>query len=254
MSKQKTSQEIEVLREGGRILARILRELGEWVRPGVSTREIDVAAEKKIRAAGGIPSFKGYGDPPFPGTICASVNEELVHGIPNEKKILKEGDIFTIDIGMRYPAKGGFYTDHAKTFAVGRIPSETENLLRVTEEALKKGIRAAQLGNFIHDISKAIEAHVLLHGFFIVREYVGHGVGHAVHEDPRIPNYYDPREPKVVLKEGMVLAIEPMVNMGSPEVRVGEDGWTVVSRDGKPNAHFEHTIAITKKGPEILTA
>ncbi|WP_126424813.1 type I methionyl aminopeptidase [Brevibacillus marinus] len=242
----KSAAELEIMREAGRIVALTHQELAKAIKPGVTTKELDELAETFIRSKGAIPSFKGYGG--FPGSICASVNEELVHGIPG-KRTLQEGDIISIDVGAQFQ---GYHGDSAWTYAVGAISEEDRLLLRVTEESLYQGLNQAAPGKRLSDISHAVQAYVEAHGFTIVREYVGHGVGRELHEDPQIPNYGPPgRGPR--LKPGMVLAIEPMVNAGERYVRTLEDNWTVVTVDGKKCAHFEHTIAITEDGYEILT-
>ncbi len=252
----KTSKEIEVIAEGGKILAQILDTVLAAAKPGVTTLALDAMAEKMILDGGGVPSFKHYQsrptDKPFPSTICASVNDELVH-TPASSYTLKSGDIVTVDIGMRYPAEDGFYTDMAKTIGIGEISADAKKLLQVTKESLDKGIAAARAGKSLSDISKAVQNHVEAAGFSVVRDLVGHGVGYAVHEEPRVPNYYDPRYKDLKLKAGMVLAIEPMVNVGSPAIAVKSDGLTIAAADGKLCAHFEHTIAVTKTGPRILT-
>ncbi|CAM5778980.1 MULTISPECIES: type I methionyl aminopeptidase [Brevibacillus] len=242
----KSKAELEVMREAGRIVALTHQELAKAIKPGVTTKQLDELAETFIRSKGAIPSFKGYGG--FPGSICASVNEELVHGIPG-KRVLQEGDIISIDIGAQYQ---GFHGDSAWTYPVGNIAEEDQRLLRVTEESLYKGLEKALPGARLSDISHAIQIHAEAAGFTLVREYVGHGIGQNLHEDPQVPNYGPPdRGPR--LKPGMVLAIEPMVNAGERYVRTLEDNWTVVTVDRKRCAHFEHTIAITEDGYEIFT-
>jgi len=250
----KKPEEIATIRKGGKILAEVLNEIIKISKPGVTTIKIDQLAEKLITEKGGIPSFKNYrshsGETPFPSTICASVNEQLVH-TPASNYKLQDGDILTIDIGMKYPAKDGFFTDMAITIPIGNIPSETQKLIEVTKESLNKGISQIKEGNKLSDISRAIQDYVEGQGFSVVRQLVGHGVGYEVHEDPRIPNYVDSKYQDLVLKAGMVLAIEPMVNVGNPAVK--SDGWTIVTDDGKLCAHFEHTVAVTKDGFKILT-
>jgi methionyl aminopeptidase len=242
----KSKQEIGWMREAGRIVALVHQELKKVIEPGITTKELDALAEKVIRSHGASPSFKGYGG--FPGNICTSINEELVHGIPSGRK-LKEGDIISIDIGAEYK---GYHGDSAWTYPVGEISEEDRRLLRVTEESLYKGLAEAKPGARLSNISHAIQTHVESAGFSIVREYVGHGIGSKLHEDPQIPNFGPPnRGPR--LKPGMVLAIEPMVNAGERYVHTLADRWTVVTQDGKKCAHFEHTIAITESGYEILT-
>ncbi|MFD2216898.1 MULTISPECIES: type I methionyl aminopeptidase [Bacillaceae] len=242
----KTQRELEIMREAGRIVALTHQELIKHIKPGVTTKELDVIAEKFIRAHDAIPSFKGYNG--FRGSICASVNEELVHGIPGDR-VLNDGDIISIDIGAKY---NGYHGDSAWTYPVGKISDEAQRLLDVTEESLFRGLKEAKPGDRLSNISHAIQTYVEEHGFSVVREYVGHGVGQELHEDPQIPHYGPPNKgPR--LKPGMVLAIEPMVNAGTRYVRTLEDDWTVVTVDGKYCAHFEHTIAITEDGFEILT-
>ncbi len=242
----KSRMEIDIMREAGRIVALTHQELAKAIKPGVTTKQLDELAETFIRSKGAVPSFKGYGG--FPGSICASVNEELVHGIPG-KRVLHEGDIISIDIGAQLE---GYHGDSAWTYAVGKISEEDQRLMKVTEESLYKGLEKAIPGGRLSDISHAIQIHAEAAGFSIVREYVGHGVGRGLHEDPQIPNYGPPgRGPR--LKPGMVLAIEPMVNAGERYVRTLEDNWTVVTVDGKNCTHYEHTIAITEDGYEILT-
>jgi len=242
----KSKAELEVMREAGRIVALTHQELAKAIKPGVTTKQLDELAETFIRSMGAIPSFKGYGG--FPGSICTSVNEELVHGIPGNRT-LQEGDIISLDIGAQFQ---GFHGDSAWTYPVGTISSENQRLLRVTEESLFKGLEQAKPGGRLSDISHAIQIHAEAAGFTLVREYVGHGIGQNLHEDPQVPNYGPPnRGPQ--LKPGMVLAIEPMVNAGERYVRTLEDNWTVVTLDRKTCAHFEHTIAITEDGYEIFT-
>ena len=242
----KTPQEIEKMRKAGRVVATTLETLKEAAQVGMTTGDLDELARQKIAEAGAIPSFKGYHG--FPGHICASVNEEVVHGIPGNR-VLKEGDILSVDLGAIVE---GYHGDSAITFPIGSISSEIQLLLQVTEESLYKGIQAAIVGHRLGDVSNAIQTHVDSYQFGIVREFVGHGIGSQMHEDPKIPNYGPPHQGPL-LKAGMTLAIEPMVNLGTPDVRILDDQWTVVTRDGKPSAHFEHTILITENGPEILT-
>ena len=225
--------------------------LGSLVEPGISTWELDKVAEDYTVSKGYVPAFKGYQN--FPGSICASINHEVVHGIPSKNRILKKGDIIGIDFGVY---KDGFYADSAFTFGVGNIGSDLELLLDVTRDSLAKGIENAVIGNKLYDISKSIQDHVENNGFSIVRSYVGHGIGRNLHEDPQVPNFVlesEKRENSLDLVEGLVIAIEPMVNVGNYEVEVSNDNWTVVTKDGSLSAHFEHTIAITKKGPVNLT-
>lgn len=242
----KSRQEIEYMRQAGQIAASALEALAGFIRPGVTTAELDRVAEEYIVARGARPAFKGlYG---FPATICASVNEEVVHGIPGLKE-LQNGDIISIDIGAEI---NGFYGDTAKTYTVGEVTPQVQKLLDVTRESLYRGLAQARDGNRLSDISHAVQSYVEEQGFSVVRDYVGHGIGAQMHEDPQIPNFGRPgRGPR--LKKGMTLAIEPMVNMGTYHVQTLGDNWTVVTRDGQPSAHFEHTIAITDGEPVILT-
>jgi len=243
----KSPAEIERMRRANQLVAEVLSELRETVRPGVTTAELDALAERKVRAAGAEPAFKGYHG--YPATICASVNQEVVHGIPSDRALAR-GDIISIDLGVRLD---GFYGDAAVTLPVGAIPDRTAELLRVTEEALHRAIGKVRVGARISDLGHAVQAHVERHGFSVVREFVGHGIGALLHEEPQIPNYGGPgRGPR--LSEGMVLAIEPMVNLGRPSVKVLSDGWTAVTTDGLPSAHFEHTVAVTADGPLVLSA
>lgn len=261
MSNIKNPKEIKQILEGCKLTGEILEKLAKAVKAGMSTYDVDMMAEKMVKDAGGRPAFKGYksspDDTPFPSTICASVNEELVHAIARKDKILKDGDIFTIDFGMQWPFKKGepgYFTDTAVTVAVGKIPAETQKLMDVTEESLWAGIRAAQPGNSVADIGRAVEDYVKSQGKYgIVRDLVGHGVGHAVHEDPRIPNYYDPRLERIKLKPGMVIAIEPMIAIGGWKVKMADDGWTIQMADDSLCAHFEHTVVITETGNIVAT-
>ncbi len=243
----KSNKEIELMREAGKIVAETHEILKAAITPGISTLELDKIAEDNIRKYNAIPSFKGYGG--FPGSICASVNEAVVHGIPNNKYLLNEGDIVSLDIGAYYK---GYHGDSARTHGVGLISEEDRNLIEVTQESFYEGIKFAREGYRLSDISHAIQAHVEKHGYSVVRDLVGHGIGVDLHEDPQIPNYGKPgKGPR--LEAGMVLAIEPMVNMGKYSVKTLADDWTIVTLDGKKSAHYEHTIAITKEEPIILT-
>jgi methionyl aminopeptidase len=238
--------EIDKLRRVNQLVARILVELQEAVVPGVTTAEIDAIAEARVRAAGAEPAFKGYHG--YPATVCTSVNEQVVHGIPS-KRVLVEGDILSIDMGARLD---GYFGDCAVTVPVGRISAQAADLLRVTEEALHQGIEAVKPRARVSDIGAAVQRHVEAHGFSVVREFVGHGIGTALHEEPQVANYGPAgRGPR--LAEGMVLAIEPMVNVGGSDVRMLSDGWTAVTRDGTLSAHFEHSVVVTRDGCEILT-
>jgi methionyl aminopeptidase len=243
----KTPREIERMKPASQIVAEILLELREVVREGMTTGEIDRIAEEMTLKRKAKPAFKGYRG--YPSSICVSVNEEVVHGIPSTKRVLKNGDVVGLDFGVIFD---GFFGDSAVTVPIGEIPPDVQNLLRVTEQCLYKAIEAAVPGNFISDISAAVQKLADENHFGIVREFCGHGIGRALHEDPPVLNYVQSgKGPK--LKPGLVIAIEPMINLGTEKVRVLEDGWTVVTLDGRPSAHFEHTIAILPEGPEILT-
>ena len=242
----KSPREIEIMRQAGRIVGTVLQELKNSIQPGVTTKELDDIAMKRTEEMGAIPSFKGYHG--FPGSICASINDEIVHGIPG-KRIVRDGDIISIDFGVIY---NGFQGDAALTVGVGTISSEAEELMKVTEGSLMAGIDAARVGNRLGDISAAVQQYAESRGMAVVREYTGHGIGRAMHEDPQIPNYGLPGQGPL-LKNGMTIAIEPMLNIGDWRTKVEEDNWTVKTMDGSLSAHFEHTIAITDKGPEIMT-
>lgn len=243
----RSTSEIERLRTANQFVAQVLTELETAVAPGVTTAELDRLAERLVRDGGAEPAFKGYRG--YPATLCASINEEVVHGIPSQNRALAPGDIVSLDMGVKL---GGFYGDSAVTVAVGDVPEATRTLLRVTRESLERGIAQARPGGRLSDIGHAVQGWVETHGFSVVREFVGHGIGERLHEEPQIPNYGPPgRGPK--LAEGMVLAIEPMVAMGRPETRILRDGWTAVTRDGSLAAHFEHTVAVTAAGPVVLT-
>ena len=243
----KTAEEIELLRENNLLVSATLAEVGKHVRPGVSTLELDKLAEEFIRSHGADPGFLGYGG--FPNTLCMSVNEEVVHGIPSAKRILKEGDVLSVDCGTLMK---GFYGDSAYTFAVGEIAPEVADLLRVTKEALYKGVAQAKAGNRVGDVASAVQEHAERHGYSVVRELVGHGLGRKMHEEPEVPNY-GARGRGPLLKEGMVICIEPMINMGARYVVFERDGWTVRTKDRKPSAHFEFAVAVGKEGPDVLT-
>ncbi|MFA7654194.1 MAG: type I methionyl aminopeptidase [Candidatus Magasanikbacteria bacterium] len=266
----KQPYEIKQLIAGGHIIGEILGKLAKMTKAGMTTWEVDKAAEEMIIKAGGKPSFKGYMshhyDPPFPTTICASRNHELVHGIAKKETILQNGDVFSIDIGMEYPigkskiqnsksqTTRGWFTDTAITLAIGEIDQKVRELMRVTRQALEVGIKAVKPGHSVAEIGKAIETYVKSQGKYgIIRDLVGHGVGHEVHEEPRVPNYYDKSLEKFILKPGMVIAIEPMISLGGEEVETGPDGWTIEMSDGSTCAHFEHTIVVTRFGREVVT-
>ena len=249
MIQLKSARELDVMAQGGRILAGTLAMLRDEVRPGVSTADLDRLAEDFIRGHdGAVPAFKGlYG---FPGSVCISLNNEIVHGIPSKKRVLRDGDIVTLDAGVRF---AGYYTDSAMTVPVGDVDETTQRLLDVTRASLEAGIAAARVGNHIGDIGAAVQAVVEAAGFSVVRDLVGHGIGVGPHEEPQVPNYGKPkRGPK--LSAGLTIAIEPMVNVGGPGTRTMPDKWTVVTADGSRSAHFEHTVAVTENGPMILTA
>jgi methionyl aminopeptidase len=242
----KSPEEVGKIQQAGRIVAEVLKELKEQVKPGVTTLDLDEIAEKGIRKRGGQPAFKGYRG--FPATLCASVNNEIVHGIPS-KRTLQEGDIIGLDLGA---IVDGYYGDAAITVAVGALRPEVQRLVTVTEESLYKGIDQMKVGNRLSDVSHAVQEHVEAAGFSVVKDFVGHGIGQSLHEEPQLPNFGKPGQgPR--LRPGMVLAIEPMVNMGKDGVLVLSDHWTAVTEDGSLSAHFEHTVAITESGPVILT-
>jgi methionyl aminopeptidase len=244
----KSAAEIEKMRRSGRLVREVLNHLREMAAPGVSTMDLERAAEKKIKEAGAKPAFKGYFD--YPAVLCTSINEEIVHGIPSEKRVLKAGDIVSIDCGV---VMDGYYGDAAITVAVDdSVAPEVQKLLEVTEASLYKGIDQARIGNSVGDLGAAVQEFVEASGFSVVREFVGHGIGTKLHEEPQIPNFGS-RGHGARLREGMVLAIEPMVNFGKPGSRVLDDKWTAVTTDGSVSAHFEHCVAVTRDGPVILT-
>jgi methionyl aminopeptidase len=243
---RKSPSEIATMREAGRITARALRLVGEAVRPGATTAELDAIAEEVIRSAGAVPAFKGYHG--FPGTICSSVNHQVVHGIPGAT-LLREGDILSVDVGAIVE---GYYGDSARTFAVGEVGEAARTLMDATRGALDAGIAQCVPGRKLYDISHAVQTVAESAGFSVVREYVGHGIGRSMHEDPQLPNFGAPGQGPT-LAVGMVFAIEPMVNAGAAAVRALDDGWTVVTEDGSLSAHFEHTVAVTEDGPLVLT-
>lgn len=250
----KTQEDIDAIREGGHLLARIVEELSGEVQPGVSTWELDKMAEQKILSVGGTPAFKGYRggkkDPPFPGTICASIDDEVVHGIPRKDRFLQKGNLFKLDIGMRYKDR---YTDMARTFAVGKVSHEAQQLLDVTRESLEIGARTIREGSTSKQYASAVQKYIESFGYEGVRDLVGHGVGYEVHEPPQIPNYVDAQMVDFVFRKGMVIALEPMVNMGVWRVNLSLDGWTFKTADGSLSAHFENTYTVLKEGVEQLT-
>lgn len=242
----KTRDEIELMRKSGNLLAQVIQEVSKGVKAGVTTAEIDRISEKLIRDAGAIPAFKDYHG--YPATVCASVNDVVIHGIPGDL-VLKDGDIISLDLGLVY---NGFFSDSAVTLGVGKISAGAQKLIQVTKHSLTEGIKKATAGNRLSDISHAVQAYVEKAGFSVVRQFVGHGIGRALHEEPEVPNFGRPGKGPV-LTPGMVIAIEPMVNMGTWECDILEDGWTAVTADGALSAHFEHTVAITDGEAEILT-
>jgi methionyl aminopeptidase len=251
---RKTAAELEKMRRSGLLVWQVLQKMKEIAVEGASTMDLEVAAGKMIDDAGAKPAFKGYYVPAageaFKFVLCTSVNDEIVHGMPNARRILKKGDIVSIDTGVKLD---GYYGDSAITVPVGEVSEETEKLLRVTQEALEKAIDKVRAGNRLFDICSTVEQHVKANGFSVVREYVGHGIGTQLHEEPQVPNYVDRKNENPRLKAGIVLAVEPMVNAGRPEAVVLKDKWTAVTRDGSYSAHFEHCIAVTENGPWVLT-
>jgi methionyl aminopeptidase len=251
---RKTAVELEKMRRSGLLVYQILQKMREMAAEGVSTMDLEVAAEKMISDAGARPAFKGYYVPAageqYKFVLCTSVNEEIVHGMPNKKRLLKSGDIVSIDTGVKLD---GYYGDSAVTLPIGDVGEGARKLLQVTQEALELGIMQMQPGNRLFDVCAAVEKHVTSNGFSVVREYVGHGIGTQLHEEPQVPNYVDRRNDNPRLKEGMVLAIEPMVNAGKADLLVKRDRWTAVTKDGSYSAHFEHSVAVTKDGPWVLT-
>ncbi len=244
----KSNHELSLMRQAGRIVAEALARIEELIAPGMTTADIEaIAAEIIVGKYGAIPSFKGYRG--FPAMVCVSVNEEVVHGIPG-RRMLREGDIVGVDIGVIYK---GHHGDAAVTLPVGRIDADSQRLIDVTRESLRLGIEAARVGNWTTDISRAIQTYVESQGYSVVREYTGHGIGRQMHEEPQIPNFYDPQAGRFRLRAGMTFALEPMVNAGDWRTKVLADNWTVVTADGKRSAHFEHTVAVTRNGPDILT-
>lgn len=243
----KSKREIELMREAGRILDLTRTMLEDYIKPGVTTLQLDTLAENYIISLGAIPSFKGYHG--FPGSICTSINEVVVHGIPSDKQVLKEGDIITLDFGVNYK---GYHADSATTYPVGKVSPEIEKLLDITEKSLYIGLEQAKPGNHVSDISHAIETYVKPFGYGIVEDFTGHGIGRSLHEDPFVPNIGQPKQGPV-LKPGMTFCVEPMVNLGTKRVKILSDNWTTVTVDRKPSAHFEHMIVITETGYEILT-
>lgn len=249
----KTEDEIRRLRESGKRLASVLQKVMESVRPGMTTLAIDTLAERLIRECGGEPIFKGYGassGAPFPASLCTSLNDEVVHGIPSQKRVVREGDLLKLDIGLRFE---GMVTDMARTLAIGVVSPEAKKLMAVTEESLRQGIATLRPGVKLAEYSKAVQQYVEQNGFSVVRELVGHGVGHELHEEPQVPNYLSSRTPDLTVEEGMALALEPMVNAGEYAVKMAPDQWTFATKDGTLSAHFEDTVVITSEGAEVVT-
>jgi methionyl aminopeptidase len=246
MIELKTEREIQIIKSNGRILAKTLKLLEQTIGPGIKTKDLDRLSEDFIKREGGHPAFKGYRG--FPSSVCVSIDEEVVHGIPGER-IIEEGEIVSVDVGV---FKDGYCADAACTYAVGEVSAQAQKLIRVTRQALENALHSAREGGYVSDISHAIQSFVEENGFSVVRDLVGHGIGKKMHEEPQIPNFGPPGQ-GVVLKKGMVLAIEPMVNTGSYEIDTKDDHWTIVTRDGSLSAHFEHTVAVTENGAEILT-
>jgi methionyl aminopeptidase len=251
---RKTAAELQKMRRSGLLVWQILHELEKLAGEGVSTLDLEMAAERMMKDAGARPAFKGYYVPAagdtFRFVLCTSVNEEIVHGMPSAKRILKKGDIVSIDTGVQLD---GYYGDSATTVAIGDVSETTRKLMRVTQESLEMAIQQARAGNRLFDVCGTVENHVLANGFSVVREYVGHGIGTQLHEEPQVPNYVERKNENPRLKEGMVLAIEPMVNAGKADTKVLKDKWTAVTRDGSYSAHFEHCVAVTSNGPWVLT-
>lgn len=245
----KSPEEIQLMFEANQIVAGVLKLLKQKMRPGLTTLKLDRWAEEYCRDHNGIPAFKGYRG--FPGSLCVSINEQVVHGIPSKKVVLREGDLVSIDFGVNYK---GYFGDAAVTLPVGQITPGNKKLIRVTKEALDHAIDKVRVGNRISDISRAVQIHVEKNGFSVVRQFVGHGIGSSLHENPEIPNYVAKVKSSPRIHEGMVLAIEPMVNAGTYKVKILKDNWTVVTADGKPSAHFEHSVAATSNGPFVLSA
>ncbi|HOX10986.1 MAG TPA: type I methionyl aminopeptidase [Candidatus Moranbacteria bacterium] len=248
----KTEKEIEKMRQAGQILKEIMQEIGKEVRPGVDTLQLDKLAEELVFARGGKPLFKGYGGGknPFPGTICASINDEVVHGIPGTERVLNEGDILKIDIGIEVD---GYCSDMARTFPIGKISAEAQKLMEITEKSFWKGVGKMKEGSMLSEYSKAVQKTAEDAGFSVVRNLVGHGIGQKLHEDPQILNYYERSFPDLRLQAGMTLALEPMINQGDFRTVIGKDGWVFKTADGSLSAHYENTILVTKKGIEVLT-
>ncbi len=249
MIRYKSKSEVELIRQSGKIVAEVLAHTKEMMLPGVSTWDINQMALHVIKSYNAIPSFLHYGNPPFPGAICCSLNDEVVHGIPDRKRLLKDGDLVSIDVGAKLE---GFHSDAARTFTVGAVSLDIANLIRITEECFWKGLEKMKIGNRLGDVSAAIQRHAERYGYSVVRELTGHGIGRNLHEDPDLPNYgIEGRGLRI--EEGLVIAIEPMINMGTRNINILSDEWTIVTVDGKPSSHYENTVVATKDGPLILT-
>ena len=246
----KSTAEIEKMTAAGRIVADVLAAVGKQVRPGISTKELDQTARELMHRAGGIPSFLGYGQPPFPAAICTSIDAEVVHGIPSPNRILEEGSILSVDVGV---CLDGYHADAARTFAVGKIRNDVRNLVQTAKQCFWMACEKAVIGNRLGDLSATVQAHAEGKGYGVVRELTGHGIGRSLHEEPDLPNYGRMGH-GLRLEAGMVLAMEPMINLGSRRVMMLDDGWTIVTADGKPSAHYENTLAVTDRGPLVLTA
>lgn len=249
MLRLKTAEEIRLMQQAGAIVAEVLEQIGDMIRPGLTTWDLDQAAETLIRKHGAVPSFKGYGNPPFPGSVCASIDDEVVHGIPLKSRTIREGMLVSIDVGAYL---NGFHGDAARTFAVGTISPDKKRLVEVTQECFWLAFERAIPGARIGDLSAVVQQHAETHGYGVVRELTGHGIGRELHEDPDLPNFGKSGH-GIRLEPGMVLALEPMINMGTRRIAMNADGWTIVTADGKPSAHYENTFAITTDGPVILT-
>lgn len=245
----KSASEIEAMKLPNQIVAMVLEDMKTFVRPGITSADIDARAEEIIRSHGAVPSFKGYGDPPFPGSVCVSINEAVVHGVPSKHQVIREGDIVSVDCGA---VINGWQGDSARTYIVGEVSDEVRQLVRVTEECFWKGFEQAKVGNRLGDISAAIQQHAESYGYGVVRELTGHGIGREMHEDPSVPNYGRAGR-GLRLEAGLVLAVEPMIAMGTHRITILDDDWTIVTADGKPASHYENTFAITADGPVILS-
>jgi methionyl aminopeptidase len=245
----KSPRELDKMWAANQVVCDVLDEIEKIIKPGIVTGDIEDRARQLVKQHGVVAAFLGYGDPPFPAAVCVSVNDEVVHGIPSPRRVLKQGDVVSVDFGVE---KDGYFGDSARTFPVGDVSEEAQRLMRVTQESLERAIECCVVGKRVRDVSRAVQEHVEHHGFSVVRVFVGHGIGRKMHEDPPVPNYVgDGRNPR--LRDGMVVAIEPMVNAGGPDVTVDEDRWTARTKDGTLSAHFEHSVAITREEPWVLS-